>query len=338
MTERIRSKELQKRIEDLEHKLQEQQAELQRLRASEALYRDFIEGTHDLVTRVDDRGRFVYVNRAGEKIFGCPIGQCVGQSAFDFIHPLDRETARAEFDEWIKTGRTNQTFENRLVNQVTGEVFDMLCTVNLTYDAKGKLIGINSIARDLTDRKRREKELKELTQKLAQRIKELRCLYEISKLREKHDFSLDEIIQQFVELIPSSLRYPEIACAQVRFEGYAYRTGNFRSTPWQISRRINVHNEPVCVLEVGYLVEKPDWKGRPFLDEEQELINAIAERISNIIEREWAEIELRDYREQLEALLRQRTTELHHSEERLQNEITRRKKAEKALIDIETED
>jgi PAS domain S-box-containing protein len=337
VTEKSREKALQDRIAALEQALADQQAELKRLYSREALYRDVIEGTEDLVTRVDGHGRFVYVNRAGEKILGCPVGQCPGQQALDYIHPFDRDAARAEFEEWIRTGRTNRTFETRLVNQTTGAVFDMLCTVNLSYDAAGKLTGINSIARNLTARKRREKELKALTRKLSQRVKELRCLYEISKLREKQDFSLDEIIQQIVELIPSSLRYPDIACAQVRFEGYAHRTANFRSTPWQISRRIKIHNDPACVLEVGYLEEQPDWKGRPFIDEEQDLVNAVAERISNIVEREWAEIELRDYREQLEAMLSRRTAELRLAEDRLQREIKRRKKAEKALLDMDAE-
>ena len=77
---------------------------------------------------------------------------------------------------------------------------------------------------------------------------------------------------------------------------------------------------------------------QPFLEEEQALINSIAERISNIIEREWAEIELRNHREQLEALLGQRTNELEKSEKRLKVEIRRREKAEIALHKAETEE
>ena len=82
---------------------------------------------------------------------------------------------------------------------------------------------------------------------------------------------------------------PEIACAQLEFESYAHKTPGFRSTPWKLSRDILIHNEHVCSLEVFYLEEKTEWNGKPFLQEEKVLIEVIAERIGNIIEREWAE-------------------------------------------------
>lgn len=330
-------KELEIRVRDLEETLNAQQHELERLKESEKLYREFIEGTQDLVTRVDGRGCLKYVNHMARKIFGCPKDQCIGQSVFNFMHPDDKKPSRAAFDGWISDCLTNLTFEHRLVNQVTGEMFDMLCTVNLRYDDAGRLTGVNSIARDLTERKRTEKELQQLTHNLQERVKELNCLYGISSLRERHDFSLDDILQEIVDIIPASLQYPEISCAQVQFEGYAHKTANFRSTPWKLSRDIEVLTDHVCTLEVCYLHEKPEWKGEPFLEEEKNLINAIAERIGNIIEREWAEIDLRRHREYLEELLSERTVELAKSEQKLQQEIEKRQEAEEALFNAENE-
>ena len=83
--------------------------------------------------------------------------------------------------------------------------------------------------------------------------------------------------------------------------------------------------------------ERPDWIGEPFLEEEKSLIKAIAERIGNIIEREWAEIELRRHREHLEELLSERTVELVRSEQKLQQEIEKRQEAEEALFNTENE-
>lgn len=329
--------ELEKKVKEYEKKLAAQRREIDQLTERKELYRELVEGTQDLVTRVDGRGRLLYVNHVAEKIFGCPIKQCIGKSAFDFIHPEDRDASRAAFDGWISDHLTNLTFENRMINQVTGEIFDMQCTVNLRFDVQGRLTGVNSIARDLTERKRAEKELTQLTHNLQERVKELNCLYEISRIRERHDFSLDEILQEIVDIIPASLQFPEIACAQLKFESYAHRTPDFRSTPWKLSRDILIHNEQVCTLEVFYLEEKPEWNGEPFLQEERTLIDAIAERIGNIIEREWAEIELRRHREHLEKLLNTRTAELVKFEEKLQMEISKRHAAEEALLKAEDE-
>ena len=49
-------------------------------------------------------------------------------------------------------------------------------------------------------------------------------------------------------------------------------------------------------LQVCYLEEKSELDEGPFLREERNLIDAIAERIAKFIEREWAEDEIRKHR------------------------------------------
>ena len=325
------------KLVELQNIIEKQKVEIENLKESKGLYREFVEGTEDLITRVDGEGKLVYTNHVAEKIFGCPIGKCVGRPALDFIHPEDRENSRIAFDQWIRTGHTHVKFENRLVNQLTGEVFDMQCTVNLRYDENGRLIGINSISRNLTDRKRNEEALKQLTHNLQERLKELNCLYGISRIRERHDYSLDEILEEIIGIIPAALQYPEISAARIKFDTYAHSTPDFQTTPWMLTREVLANGEPVCCLEVCYLEERSGWKDQPFLHEEQILIGVIAERVGNIIEREWAEIEMRNYREHIEALLRDRTVELASFEERLENETRERIKAEEALRDARNE-
>ena len=311
--------------------------EIENLKESEELYREFVEGTEDLITRVDGYGKLVYTNHVAEQIFGCPIGMCIGRPALDFIHPEDREGAEACFDEWIRNGDTHAKFDTRVVNQVSGEVFEMQCTVDLRYDENDRLVGVNSISRNLTDLKRNEQALKQLTHSLQERLKELNCLYGISRIRERHDYSLDEILQEIIDIIPASLQYPEIAAAQIKFDTYTHSTPKFQTTPWMITQQVLVNGEPLCHLEVCYLEKKPEWKGQPFQLEEQMLIKVIAERVGNIIEREWAEIEMRNYREEIEALLQNRTVELAESEERLQEETRGRIQAEEELDKVRNE-
>jgi PAS domain S-box-containing protein len=331
MKQKPSDERLKQKLAEMENIIEKQRVEIENLMESKELYREFVEGTEDLITRVDGHGQLVYTNHVAEKVFGCPIGMCIGRPVFDFIHSGDQESSRALFDGWIREGRTHAKFENRLVNQLTGEVFDMQCTINLRYDESGRLVGVNSISRNLTDLKRNEQALKQLTHHLQERIKELNCLYEISRIRERHDYSLDEILQEIVEIIPAALQYPEIGCARIKFDSYAHHTANFRAAPAMITRDVLVNGEPVCRLEVGYLQEKEDWKDQPFVEEEQMLIGVIAERVGNIIEREWAEIEMRNYREEIETLLQNRTAELAASEQRLEEQTRDRIKAEEEL-------
>jgi len=67
---------------------------------------------------------------------------------------------------------------------------------------------------------------------LAERIKELNCLYGISNLFENQDVSLPWIMRRAVELIPAAWQYPENACARIRIDADEYTSRNFRETLW----------------------------------------------------------------------------------------------------------
>ena len=64
----------------------------------------------------------------------------------------------------------------------------------LEYQRKDKVLNEDLIG-EIKRRKRLEKELKQVSHGLGERIKELNCLYSISKLRERTDFSLEDILQ-----------------------------------------------------------------------------------------------------------------------------------------------
>jgi PAS domain S-box-containing protein len=128
-------------------------------RESEELYRDFIEGTDDLVTRVDSRGRLTFVNRRADSVFGLDPTKCIGLSAFDFVHPDDRKDTEEAFNGWVRDRVPSATYENRQVSRA-GNTRDMLWTINLHFDESGHLGGIVGIARDITERKRAEEALR----------------------------------------------------------------------------------------------------------------------------------------------------------------------------------
>lgn len=72
-------------------------------------------------------------------------------------------------------------------------------------------------------------------------------------------------------------------------------------------------------------------KPKRFTADDTYFLNSVAFLISEVIERRHAEEELRHYKEQLEELVKQRTSELIRTNERLTEEISGRKQVEKAL-------
>lgn len=156
-----------------------------------------------------------------------------------------------------------------------------------------KLSAANQQLRDIEQQLRasnqqlraKEQQLLSLNHNLNEHVKELDCLYGISKIVENSADSLENILQEVIESIPPSWQYPEIACAKISLGGQEYKTKNFKETDWKQSCDIFVNSQRVGTVDVCYLEEKPCINEGPFLTEERKLLNTVGERIGHIIER-----------------------------------------------------
>jgi len=174
---------------------------------------------------------------------------------------------------------------------------------------------IEELDREIKELKRSDaEELGLVSHRLQERIKELNCLYDISSFRDVTDFSLDAVLQAVIDFIPPAIRYPEITCARLIFGGYEIKTKNFRDTKWKLSREITVTDKWIGTLEVCYLEKKPELEAGPFLREAKNLINAVAESIAKIIEREEAETAIRKHQDHIEALIKKTVEKVTHIE------------------------
>ncbi len=184
---------------------------------------------------------------------------------------------------------------------------------------------------EIVQQKRAEETLKQTTTSLNERIKELKCLYGISKLVEKDNLTLDEILQRTVELIPPSWQYPEITSARIKLDVRSYKTKLFKKTDWVQTQLIRVNKELVGVLEVFLSEPKPEKDEGPFLKEERNLLNAIAERLGHIIENKQANEALQKAHDELQVRVEERMKELAAQNLQLISEIRERKKIEEEL-------
>jgi len=120
---------------------------------------------------------------------------------------------------------------------------------------------------------------------LAERVKEIGCLYSVIGLLGNRKYASDEEkIHDILRLIPNGWQYPEDTCVQVILEGKEYKTDNFKETPWRQTSEILVNGEPKGILAVSYLQEKPAKDEGPFYMEERTLIDVIAKFLGEMIE------------------------------------------------------
>ncbi len=99
---------------------------------------------------------------------------------------------------------------------------------------------IQCTIRDITERQRAERERLGLAHDLQERVKELGCFYEVAKIIEIPDISLDEMLQRTVNIMPAAFQYPEIACARMVLHDKIFWTSNYSATKWRLSAELKL--------------------------------------------------------------------------------------------------
>jgi PAS domain S-box-containing protein len=130
---------------------------------------------------------------------------------------------------------------------------------------------------------------RQLKHNLAERVKELRCLYGMAAIDENSEITLNELYQEVANLLPSSWQYPEVCSARITIEDREFRTANYRHTGWKLCSDIKVSGVKAGTVEVNYPKKSPELDEGPFLREERQLIDAVAEQVGRITERKKAE-------------------------------------------------
>jgi PAS domain S-box-containing protein len=115
-----------------------------------------IEGTTDAVYLKDTAGRYLLANSAVSRFVNIPVAELIGHDD-TFLFPPDDAKAIMTQDQWVMTQSAPQTYEEHLTTPNGDRYF--LATKGATRDDNGIVTGLFGIARDITDRKRIEKDL-----------------------------------------------------------------------------------------------------------------------------------------------------------------------------------
>ena len=124
----------------------------------------------------------------------------------------------------------------------------------------------------------------ERTFELDDYVRELQCLYAISRLMEKSNISMEELVTKTIGLIPFAWLAPERIGVRVTLDSREYKTDDFQETERRQTGKIIVHGRCIGLLEVVYL-ETIAERNAEFPKGEKSLIAAISERLGGILER-----------------------------------------------------
>ncbi len=258
------------------------------------------------VILTDREKHCLYVNQRWRHVTGLTPAQASGEGWLRALHDADRERV---LEQWESTASRARQFVDELrFRAPDGSIRLVFARVLPLLDERQAFSGYLCTMTDVTERQETDQALRKLASDLRERVKELNCLFSISRIVERSGGSLSYILQETVGLLPASWEQSEIACARIVMGELEVRSENYADTAWKQQAEIAAHGEPVGMVEVCYLEERPVRDEGPFVAEERHLINAIAERLGRVAERLQTEQMLaereRELRERLTHLTR----------------------------------
>ena len=123
-----------------------------------------VEWSSDAIVSKDLDGTITTWNRAAEQMFGYTAAEAVGQSITMLI-PADRLGEEKNTLDRIRRGEVLDHFET-VRRRRDGELIEISLTVSPIRDRSGAVIGASKIARDITDRRRIETQVRDLQHRL----------------------------------------------------------------------------------------------------------------------------------------------------------------------------
>src|SRR4030042_1708575 len=152
--------------------------------------------------------------------------------------------------------------------------------------------------------------LQKSEQQHRQRIKEMKCLYDIGKAAGDSN-SVDEFLGKVVTIVPQATHLPEGTRVRITFRDNVYKSPNFQKYTKKTAENLVINGENSGIVEIY------SNHDNPYLKKKDHLTKTLAERIGGAIRQVELEQSLRGYYEQLEKEVDNRTKDLEEVQEKL---------------------
>ncbi len=134
---------------------------------------------------------------------------------------------------------------------------------------------------------------------LAERVKQQSCLYDIVKLKLKHDVPTAVVLQQVVERLPAAMGEPELVGVCIRLPDQDYSSAGFHPAEGMVDVPFALHGGEEARLQVAYRESSSSAGAHwPALRaQERSLCEAVAGHLESFLRRRAIESELEQSRE-----------------------------------------
>jgi PAS domain S-box-containing protein len=151
-----------------------------------------VESSDDAIIGTDLEDRITSWNRGAERLYGYSAEETLGRE-FSFHLPEEVSAERSALMGRVVAGEDIRSFETTRMRK-DGTRVDVSLTISPIRDAAGTIVGVATIARDITEQRRARREREELVTELESQNERL--------------LELDRLKDEFVALVSHELRTP----------------------------------------------------------------------------------------------------------------------------------
>src|SRR4029077_13387478 len=126
-----------------------------------------VESSSDAIIAKDLDGTILSWNTGAEHLYGYAPSEAVGRN-ISFLAPPDHRDEIPAILQRVKIGERIEHYET-VRRRKDGEMVDVSITISPVYDSSGTITGASAIARDISDRRRTEAEIRRLNADLERR-------------------------------------------------------------------------------------------------------------------------------------------------------------------------
>ncbi|MHA2347053.1 MAG: PAS domain-containing protein, partial [Candidatus Hodarchaeales archaeon] len=247
----------------------------------------------------------------------------IGKKCYEEYKSLDEPCPDCYVEKVFKEGKTEVTEREIILSD--GKLNYLLITSSPIKDAEGNIVAVVDVVKDITERKNAEEKIKEYSENLEQMIEE-----RTNALRESEE-KLQAILMGIGDLITIQNRDLDIIWINQAERGIygdvvgrkCYAVYKGLTAPCPNCTVETVFDEGKALVTEGMVI-KPDGQpihilttSSPMKDAEGNIV-AVVETVKDITERKELERQLKDYTENLEKIVEERTQALSESEAKLQ--------------------
>ena len=228
--------------------------------------------TNDAIILTDLNGIIAELNGKAKRLFGYTgSGELLKRNILELVKHEDHNT----LIECHKTALKKGVVRDVECHFIKANGTEFLCETSmgvLRYKENDPASFI-TIVKDATKRKN-------LEYSLGERVRELECLYGISRLAEKPRISLNVLYQEVANLLREACGYPRIGGIRIVCGDKEFKSDNFKTTEWKISSDFQVGRTKAGMIEINYF--DADIYKEPYLSDALSYWDAVAKRLGEI--------------------------------------------------------